>query len=387
MHNGTQYLQAMTNFATAAPGQKEKELERRRGALADYDAASPDDDIVMSRLGEKQREALTRMDPQDRRAVLTQERQKLDIERKQANFDKRLEVGAENMDRKEANDLAKTAIRLGMWETTREQVMTQHEQKLAQLQAQEAGRNTRFDQSQAARLKRQQEIDQRILDKRTAVRDGAGVKLTPKEAAENRRTGAIDVAEDRGIAAIEEAVPLTPGGSEGTMAERRSRAIETETAPIRAEAGYQRLPEKARDISVGDVDEIDKYIKTKMPNVAPADQIWARRIATDISASGGQKVPNTEAADYVISALNPKNPEPRVLPGGLVQLRPDLPPVRMTGESLIALAQLRQRAAATMKPTAAARPRLPALEVPFSASTYDDPRAVNRRRALDLTGR
>jgi hypothetical protein len=40
---------------------------------------------------------------------------------------------------------------MGMWDETRNQVMTMHEQKLAQLQAQEEGRNTRFGDEQAAR--------------------------------------------------------------------------------------------------------------------------------------------------------------------------------------------------------------------------------------------
>src|SRR5215207_1826565 len=385
MSNGTEYLRGMVNFATAAPTAKEKELEKRSAARTAFEEriAGQDDRDYVSTLSEEDRKAYMAMHPTERKEFAQRHERRQQEEARDIRFNERMAVGAENMDRKEALDLAKFSVRHGMWERTREQVMTQHEQKLAQLQAQEAGRNNRFDQSQEARLKRQREIDQRILDKRTAGRDGAGVKLTPKEAAENRRVSAVDLAEQQGTAAIEEATPLTPGGSEGAMTERRRRTVEAETAPIRAQAGYERMPEKARDMAVSDVEAIDTHIKKTAPKLAATDQLWARRIASDISAAGGQKMLNTEAADYVLEALNPKNPEPRVLPGGMVQLRADLPPVRMTGESLIALAQLRQRAMATMKPTGGASPRPAALEVPFSRSTYDDPRSVNRRRALD----
>jgi hypothetical protein len=399
MHNGTQYLQAMVQFATAAPGQKEKDLERRRGALADFDAGSPEDDIVTSRLSEKQKEALGRMDPQDRRAVLTQERQKLDIERKQANFETRLKVGAENMDRKEAMSLFKDALRLGMWDTTRDQVMTMHEQKLAQLEKQEAGRNTRFDQSQEARRKRNAEIDQRILEKRTATRDGAGVKLTPKEAAEGRRMSAVDIAEQDRLEAIDQNAAIGDDGmpDRGPTGERARAAAQVE-------AGYQRVPEKGREVAYEGMEEIDNYLKEKLKPQIEAkalpetDRVAIRHIATNIAASGGSMIPNTEAADYVLSAIDPKMPEPRVLPGGRIQFHPNLPPVRMTGENFIMLAQLRERRkeferrkgnkgrqqqTGDLLPAPAPRQ---ALEIPLSHSTVDDPRSVNRRRAIDTWG-
>lgn len=405
MHNGTAYLQSMVKFATDAPTPAERKIEAERKSIEEFErerGVPEDERDFMNTLSDNERNKFLKMPSSAQKVYRKEHMARVEQDRKQSNFDTRLQVGAENMDRKEANDLAKTAIRLGMWEKTREQVMTQHEQKLAQLQAQEAGRNDRFDQSMAARRRREQEIDQRILNKRTATHDGAGVKLTAKEAAENRRQGAIDTTEQGALDAVDAATPLTPGGNEGTMEERRRRDVIREQGPIRVQAGYSRIPPADRAIDEAGVDKIGKKVGELMPvkpggGVSPEDQMWVRRIATDISATGGAKVPDEEAAVLVHQALDPKSPDPVVLPGGGVRFRPNSPVMYMSGESLMHLARLRARAQSTAyresdvqqgrRGTGRAAIAVPGATAPVPSALDDRAqRAANRRRAIDLMG-
>ncbi len=354
MHNGTAYLQSMVKFATAAPSAKDKALEARRGALADFDAASPEDDIVMSRLSDKQREAMTRMDPQDRRAVLTQERQKMDIERKQSNFDTRLQVGAENMDRKEAIDLAKTAIRLGQWETTRDQVMTMHEQKLAQLQAQEAGRNNRFDQSMEARLKRQREIDQRILDKRTSTRDGAGQKLTAKQkdaaAVEDKRLAGEQAITSRSD--VPEGTDVEGGPWTGpALAEERLGTARAQTGYAAAREQQAKLEGKSGvdpDATATAVTELwtkpkaEGGFEQKTP-LTPKQRDTFTGLATGIASAN--HIPAEQAIRVAIDAANPRVPvrfrqDPTDPRAATVQLGGH-PPMRIGADTLNLIAMAR----------------------------------------------
>jgi hypothetical protein len=381
MVNGTEYLRSMVQFATSQPTAAERKAEKARSSVEAYQSTLSEDDrsdFMASRPSDESRKKFLDMPTEEQNRTVREWQR----DRKQAfdefKFDERMKKGAENLDRKEALDIAKFATRYGMWEKTREGVMTMHEQKLAQLQAQEEGRNKRFDQSQDARRKRQQEIDQRILDKRTATKDGAGVKLTAKEAAESRRLGAVDTAEQAGIEAVETTTPLPRGVSEGTAAEVRRRAVETEVGPVQAQAALQRMPAKEREVDETDFKEIRDKLPTVWKEGTSTDHLWASQIAAEIRATSGNRLTNDDAINITREALS-GNSKPRVLPDGSLQVG-NLPPVLLSRQNLIALAQMRERITESERqkrwgPNYRVQPATPGATAPTGA---------RRNRALNL---
>jgi hypothetical protein len=192
-------------------------------------------------------------------------------------------------------------------------VMTMHEQKLAQLQAQEAGRNTRFDQSQEARRRREQEIDRRILEKRTKTTDGAGVTLTAKErdaaAAERRRVG-----QEEAITSGNE----VPAGTDIEGGPWTGPALATERlGTLRAERDYQATREREAKVGgktavdfQGTNDELDRVwkdeLKKPMEELTPPVRERLTTIAGGIAV--GNSIPPSSAIKLAMTAIDPKAP-------------------------------------------------------------------------------
>jgi len=320
MQNGTAYLQSLVQFATAAPGAAEKKAETERRSIEEFsntlDREQQSD--YQSTLNEDQRRKFLAMPSRAQNQVVREWQR----DRKQAfdefKFEERMQKGAEQFDRKEALDIAKFSTRYGMWERTRDQVMTQAERTLAQREQEEAGRNKRFDQSQTARDKRNREIDQRILDKRTAGRDGAGVRLTAKERAANAAEQGRIAGEEAVRTGIEEAVPLPRGVSEGTAEEARSRAVETAVGErigsMRAETGFQAGRERAAKLGgkaqvdwEGTATAFDEFWKASGgKKIAPAERTNMIGIAGGIAS--GNDIPPDAAIELALAAREKNNP-------------------------------------------------------------------------------
>jgi hypothetical protein len=120
---------------------------------------------------------------------------------------------------------------------------------------------------------------------------------------------------------------------------------ETRMGAVSAGAAFNRIPEANRKFDDTDYAAIRDSLSKNWTGkgVGPTEQLWASRIASDIRRGGD--VSNDDAVMLTQKALDPKGPEPRVMRDGSVVLHPSLPPVRMSEESLLALAQLRGRMA------------------------------------------
>lgn len=159
---------------------------------------------------------------------------------------------------------------------------------------------------------------------------------------------------------------------------------------ISAGAGFNRVPEANRKFDDADYNEIRGDLEKSWtgPGVGPTEHLWASRIASDIRRSGDFS--NKDASMLVQRALNPAAPEPRVMRDGTVILDPSLPGVKMTEESMLALAQLRQRirAKAAPEPKPTVRQAIPGATAPVRTTPEDDARAraANRRRAIETWG-
>jgi hypothetical protein len=313
MVNGTEYLRSMVQFATSQPNAAEKKAETERKSIEEFtDTLEPEQrSDYQSTLNDEQRKKFLAMPSRAQNQVVREWQR----DRKQAfdefKFDTRLKVGAENLDRKEALDIAKFATRYGMWEKTREQVMTMHEQKLAQLQAQEAGRNERFDQSQEARRKRQEEIDKRILEKRTRTTDGAGVRLTAREraakATEDARVGrerAIELGNDVPPGTDIEGGPWTGPA----LAQERIGTSRAETAFQAAREREAKIGGKSSidfDATNTELERVWKdELKKPMEELSPPVRERLTTIAGGIAA--GNNIPASSAIKLAMTAVDPK---------------------------------------------------------------------------------
>jgi hypothetical protein len=371
MHDGTHYLQAMTNFATAAPTAAERALQKRADTRAAFEEriAGQDDRDYISTLSDEDRKAYLAMDPRERKEFSQRHERRQQEDAKAQRFDERNQLQADREEIKAGNradDVADRWLKFdinrddkamatarreeiqafdmarkqGNWETMRDDRLSINERWRALKERDLSDRNSRLDQSLAARQKRYEEIDRRMIEAR-GTKDSA-IRLSPKERAELNRTQAVDTAEAQGVAGVESAIPLTPGGSEGTMEEQRSRAVGTATGPIRAQAAYQRIAPEERAIDEGDFAEIRKKVPEAWKETKnPTDHLVASQIAAEIRAASGNKLTNDDAVNMTMQALS-GNAEPKVLPGGRLQIG-NLPPVAISGESLIQLAAMRAR--------------------------------------------
>jgi hypothetical protein len=296
-------------------------------------------------------------------------------------FDDRMRVNAENRDRAEALKLFGMSQRYGMWQATREQIMTENERRAAQRQLEEEGRGKRQELSIAQQNKVQENIDRRILEKRTATLDGAGQRLTPVEARERRRLGGIDADEEARLQSLDEQV--ITAGPEATPDEQAA-AREKMAGKVRAGAGFNRLgkgqmqemtDENRSAISA----RIDENLKEQKNSGVKE---WASRIAQDVYRGDPQRT-EQQAADIVTQSIfHPQ--EPKVFPGGLVQLVPGLPPVRMSEESMAALVTQRELAkrGAAKPPGAAATATGDEFQSP-AARRIAAERAATSQRGLE----
>lgn len=173
------------------------------------------------------------------------------------------------------------------------------------------------------------------------------------------------------------------------MEERRARAIETATGPARAQAAYQRIAPAERAIDEGDFAEIRK----KVPEVwketkNPTDHLVASQIAAEIRAASGNKLTNDDAVNMTMQALS-GNAEPRVVNGRL-QIG-NLPPVALSGESLIQLAAMRARVTEKERQGKygvdyRSQTALPGATAPTSsAAVRSETERIKGQRALELS--
>lgn len=353
MMDGSQWFQAVNAARLPVDKAAQRQAAESKAAAEFEGTLTPEQlDDYRATLTPEQLEKFNKLPRQKQQQYLNAFRTDRRAAFDEFKFNERMARAVETGDRKEALDLFKFAARYGMWEKTREQVLTENEKRLAQKELEEEGRNRRQQMSFEEQRRRQREVDERILGKRTKGLDGAGVKLTPKEAADARRaTAEEEAAKGREQA---RATAILGDTADTEIGDAQRSALDLSRGAQRAGMGYARTPPAERKIddeAVGQIEEImasDPQWKEK--GFAPADVLWARKIASEIKAAGGPMVTVKEAADVVKSALGP-GPDPVVLPGGLVRIG-HLPPVKMSEQALLQLAMMRERMRA--KPAAGA---------------------------------
>jgi spore germination cell wall hydrolase CwlJ-like protein len=380
MVDGTQWFQSVSAMREKANPTQQR-AARRSAARTAFESAygEENEDSFIAGLSEDARKKFLAMEPADRKEYIQENRIKGQDEAKAMRFEERMARQLENRDRREALDLFKFGTRYNQWETMREQVLTENERRARQREDEEAGRNNRQQLSFAERRKR----DEEMIKRRTKTADGTGAKLTAKEAAEGRRVSAIDTGMDTAERAVSREAAI---GDEGMP--DYSEGQRTAIGGARAEAGYQRMNPKEREVSEEDF----AYIRTKIPEVwkgegvGRTEQLWAARIASDIRTTSGNQLTNDDAIDLMQAAVTAKS-EPRVLRDGSVMINPQLPAVKMTGESLMALAALRGRAANTRRGNSrnTATVAEPGVSAPTSALEIER-RAISEQRASEPQG-
>lgn len=416
MVDGTQWLQSALGFATSAPTNAEKALEKRASARAAFEAsiAGKDDQDYVSTLSDEDRKLYLAMDPRERKEFAQRHERRAQEEAKAQRFDERNELQAErdaikagerkdavadrwarfdiNRDdramataRKEEIQAFDMARKQGNWEAMRSDRLSLAERWQALKERDLNDRNARQDQSQAARQKRYEEIDKRIIESRGTK--NSPMKLSMKEAVEDRRLGAINTAEGQARMAIagegQEGNEFGYGGGPSPQQETRMGAVS-------AEAGFNRIPEANRKFDDADYGLIRTGVEKLFPDPTKhnVERLWGSRIASDIRRSGDFS--NDDAVMLLQHALDPKSPEPRVNPrDGTVSFGPNLPPVKMTADSVMALAQLRGRATkVTPEPKPTVRQAIPGATAPVRTAPEEDlrARAANRRRAIETWG-
>lgn len=376
---------------------KEDKAENEALAEADYLKGDTESDFMASRT-DAQKEAYNRMGDKGKARALTDFRDDRKQHFAEQKFDTRLQVNAENRDRAEALKLFGMAQKYGMWEKTREQIMTENERRAADRLMQEEGRNTRQNKSIEQQNKVQQNIDRRILEKRTATLDGAGAKLTAPEAREQRRLGAIDQNEEARLVKLDEdmgsgVVPDEQAGAGEVAAQRlqRGRQFEQRSAPIIAGAGYSRLK---KDEMQAEGEETKSKIAgrfgelfTKETSATPQQRELLGRIAYDVFRAD-PKHDERSAANAVHEGIT-GDFEPRVFPGGAVQLSRGSTPVRMSEESMAILLtqrELRKRGGFAATPQTAVGESFSSPAEQRRRAAQDEPRRAAReqRSALAL---
>jgi len=387
MVDGTQWLQSTLGFATSAPTAAEKKDAKNQAAIAQYDAE--DDTAVVASMTPNQREALNKMTPDVRARAVEARRKALKMEYTEEQDALKRDDKIENRDYQRDWQQFKTALAQNNFDVKRHDVLTNAEKKFFLYEKDLDDRNKRFDQSQEARKQRDAARAESLLQSRVGRAAAQGIKLPPKVVAEERRIGAIDTTEGQARMAI---AGEKQEGNEYGYGAGPSPEQETRMGAISAEAGFNRIPEANRKFD----DENYTAIRTGVDKmfgdakVNPADKMWASRIASDIRRSGSMS--NDDAVMMVQHALDPKSPEPIVNPReGTVSFGPNLPAVKMTGESVMALARLRGRARATQaakEPKPTVRQAIPGATAPVRTTPEDDARAraANRRRAIETWG-
>ena len=344
---------------------KQDKTEEEQAAEANYATADAKDDFLASRTETQLADYLKMNDKGKARAIAAfkEDRKQHFAEQK---FDDRMERQLENRDRSEALKLFGMAQRYGMWAKTREQVLTENEKKLAQREAEEAGRDKRQGLSIAQQNKIQENIDRRIIEKRTATHDASGARLTAPEAREQRRLGAVDAREEAALTSLDERMgtgvaPDESAGMGEVAAQRiqRGRQFEERAAPYRTQTGFERMtagPEaKARAFDPEDYKAIkDDIVKRwsaptdsggKRKALSEADQHVLTSIGSDIMRTGN--MPAEYASNLTVRALDPKTPL-KIMPDRSVMIGEgtNRQPVFLSGESMLRLAELRARVGA-----------------------------------------
>jgi muramidase (phage lysozyme) len=355
---------------------KQDKTEGEQAAEAKFYADPEVRDQYRSSLSEEKLKEFdeTLTDKQKQRAIGAFEK-KRDQDRKDNQFDARMAKNTENRDRSEALKLFGMSVRYGQWQETRKQILTENEQRHADRLMQEEGRDKRQNLSIAQQNKVQENIDRRILEKRTATLDGAGQKLTAAERTEGRRLGAVNDREEAGLTALNErmgpeAAPGEDTGMGEVAAQRNQRAVdfEKQAAPIRAQTGFERVtkgPEaKERAFDPEEFRTIQKNIverwsapgeggKKRTP-LSEADQHVMASIGSDMLRTGNMTP--EYAGNLTVRAMNPSTPM-RVIPerrSVLIGTGSDRQEVYLSGESMMRLAELRGRVGAPPRTGAAA---------------------------------
>ena len=401
MLNGTQWFQHATQLTQGAkPADLAK--QRRAKARSEFEEEEMDEKGFIGTLSEAGKKKFAKLDPADKKEFMQRHLRETENQAKQDRFnernllvDERREIDAgrraERDARKEDMDIFKEAMKQKRWDITRDQVMTNFERTTALRERDLSDRNTRHRESLEARQKRYDEIDKRIMERTR----GIGEKESAKERIERKRLEGEQTAEERLTGVVESQTPLeSTGASEGAMQARRERRVADVVEPIRAGGAYARIPPAERKVDEEDFTEMRKIIDEspawKAAKLEEPHKLWASRIAADVYSTSRGKLRKEDAVNLVQSAVNPKNPEPRVQPDGSVKIAPNLPPVNLTTESLIQLNNLRNAAAGTLRQGEASRfpaaTRAAGPAVPGAVNLEQERAEIAARRAAESRG-
>lgn len=372
MMDGSQWFQHATQLTQMNIKPADLAKQRRARARSDFEETEMDEKGFIGTLSEDGKKKFLKMDPADKKEFMQRHLRESENQAKQDRFNERNTLMAERDEikagrmqdrdaRKEDMTLFKEALKQGRWEATRDQVMTNFE-RMAALRERDLGdRMIRHKESLDARQKRYADYDRKIMERTRGIGE-KGAKLTAPEAREQRRLEGEQTAEERLTSAVESQTPLEPtGASEGAMQAQREQKVAGVVEPIRAGGAYARIPPKDRAVDEGDFTDIRKIIDDSpawkaAKGLDEPHKLWAARIAADVHATAGGKLRKEDAVSMVQSAINPKNPEPRVNPAtGAVKIVPNLPEVNLSTESMVALNNLRRATAGTLRQEEASR--------------------------------
>ena len=407
MLNGTQWFQ---HAAQLTQGAKPADLakQRRAKARSEFEAEEMDEKGFIGTLSDEGKKKFAKLDPADKKEFMQRHLRETENQAKQERFNERNTLIAERDEiragrqqereaKREDMTIFKEALKQKRWDITRDQVMTNFERMAALRERDLSDRNTRHKESLEARQKRYAEIDQRIMERTRGIGEKPE-KLTAPEARERRRLEQEQTAEERLTSAVEGQTPLEPtGASEGAMQARREQKVAGVVEPIRAGGAFARIPPADRKVDEDDFTEMRKIIDESpawkaAKGLEEPHKLWAARIAADVHATAGGKLRKEDAVNLVQSAINPRNPEPRVQPDGSVKIVPNLPAVNLTTESMIQLNNLRTAAAGTLRAEEASRfptaPRARATgpAVPGAVDLEQERGEIAARRAAESRG-
>ena len=404
MLNGTQWFQHASQLTQGAkPADLAK--QRRAKARSDFEETEMDEKGFIATLSEEGKKKFYKLDPADKKEYMQRHLRETENQAKQDRFternllvDERREIDAgrrqERDAKKEDMDIFKEAVKQKRWDITRDQVMTNFE-RMAALKERDLGdRMTRHKETMEQRQKRYDDYDKKIMERTRGIGEKPE-KESAKERIERKRLEGEQTAEERLTGAVESQTPLeATGASEGAMQAQRERRVAGVVEPIRAGAAYQRIPPKDRAVDEGDFTEMRKIIDEspawKAAKLEEPHKLWASRIAADVYSTSGGKLRKEDAVNLVQSAVNPKNPEPRVQPDGSVKIAPNLPPVNLTTESLIQLNNLRTAAAGPLRAGEASRfpaaTRAAGPAVPGAVDLEQQRAEIAARRAAESRG-
>jgi hypothetical protein len=352
MQDGTAWLEQMGAVKTKTA--KENRAERDRKALEEFETRRlPSKDEFIATLNPEERKAFLKLGPSDQNryrkehaarvnALRTQERFDTNREDQQGRFDTnradKLDQRQYQRDMKEFD----TLVKQGRWEQAREDKMDLAERQMAQRDRDLDDRNRRQQISIEERLKRNAEIDRRIIESRAtraSERAAAAAAKGPPTAGER-----ADVAEDKSfddarlsIIGDEKGNAAFPGGFRGRMEAAEAGAAYNKRTNDRAAT-------RTRAEVDDDAQQFGAYFDTTFQE--RKNDIAMKSQFVDVAGAirdGNRNVTREQASQLAQLAMSPAATL-KVLRDGSVQIDPRMKPVFLSEDAMLRLAALHGRA-------------------------------------------